>query len=264
MKRTLWIVLLTVVVFLSAVVLGITTVFRVDEVTLIPQIVSEDAEEETLEMHQLLEEAYVKRSAIKADASKAEEIVDRFPYFRLTKFEVAYPNRIEISVVEEIEFYAVPIEDSDAYYVLGNDGVVLGIRDSYLNRLDGAENVLLCGLEVVGQKGGFLEGDECVTPVIEFCQYANQALEGIRRNVVFVEVLRGTSKAEDTVLKVTMKEGIKLYIRNPFVLLSEKTSSVIEKYFSLTPEQRLTGRIAVSDQEGSLILGYASEDEFDR
>ena len=121
-KNRLLVIILTCIVFLSAVVLGISTVFRVDTVTLKSTIISQDAQVEISDLQQRLQKAYDKESSFFADDTKAKEIMKDFTYFRLTSFEKKYPNRIEIEVVEDEELYALPIQgEENAYYIIGKD-----------------------------------------------------------------------------------------------------------------------------------------------
>ena len=72
-----------------------------------------------------------------------------------------------------------------------------------------------------------------------------------------------TSDAEETFFRLTMREGVRIYVGNPYVMTTEKAQAVIEKYLSLTDSERLTGRVAVSERAGELVIGYAEKDDFD-
>jgi hypothetical protein len=259
--KTIWTIVLTAVLFLSLATLGVTSVYRIDTVTLNASVVSEEANAEAVLLQSKLEEVYDKKSSFSVDETEAEELLAEFPHFRLTGFEKAYPNRIIISITEDAEVYAVSA-GGDAYYILSEDGMVLGLRDSYTNRLDNADNVLLKGLQVIGEKGAYLSGDECLASLLTFCRKASDTLSGIRRNVVSVEVVRNTSVLEEARFKVTMREGVKIYIGNPMRLTEEKARQAMEKYLSLSDEERLVGRIAVSDKDGEVIVSYSQKDDF--
>ena len=91
---------------------------------------------------------------------------------------------------------------------------------------------------------------------------ASETLGGVRRNAMLVEVIRMTSSAEESIIRITMREGVKLYIGNLSVLTEEKANAAFNKYLSLSDEERLTGCIAVSDRAGEVIISYAEKDEF--
>ena len=259
MKKNTLVFLLTAILFFASVVLGVTTVYRIDTVYLQPVIISQEAEKELEELHKRLLQAYDKQSFFSVQEKQAKEILSEFPYFHLTSFDKSYPNRIVVKVAEYEEVYALPTATNTAYYILGSDGTVLGLRETYINRLDGENNLLITGLEVTGERGGTLSGDELFLPVLTFCQTLCNKLERIRRNVVSVEVLKMT----ETIVKITMREGVKIYVGNIENLTVEKAEKATEVYLGLSDEQRLTGRIAVSDEKGKLIVGYAQKDEFE-
>lgn len=262
MHKKLTVILLTVLVFLSAALVGISSVFRIEDVSLTASVVTDAAKAEAEELQTRLRAAYDKQISFFADEEEAEEILSDFPYFRMISFTKSYPDKIVIVVKEDAEVYAVSCEGAEGqYYILGADGTVLGIRDSYVNRLDGAANVLLKGLTVAGTRGGKLSGDDCLTTMLAVCEKMSSLPIELRRNVVSVEVF---ARNPEIIFKVTMREGVVVYIGNPKTMTEEKTEAAITKYLSLTDAQKLTGRIAVSDKEGQLIVAYSEKDEFSK
>ena len=152
MKKSVLVIVLTAIVFLSSVFLGVATVYRVDAVLLETQIVTKQAEEEAAEIRQQLMQAYDKQSFFSVEDNAAKKIVAKFPYFRMVSFEKSSPNRIIVKIAEDEEVYAVPVQgQNSAYYILNGDGAVLGIRENYVNRLDGENNLLISGFNATGE-----------------------------------------------------------------------------------------------------------------
>ena len=265
-KRNVLIIILTVLVFLSAAVLGVSTVYRVSEVTVDVATVSTEAQAEAQALQKELDAVYEKQSIFFLEQDSADEIVSRYPYFRITGFQKSYPNRLIVSVSEDEEVYALPCENGeDGYYILGADGTVLGVREDYNNRSDATgemKNVLITGLSVTGEKGGALSGDSALSYTLAFCGKLHELLGGIRRNIVTVEVIKGGSAADTVALRLTTFEGVKLYIRNPSLLTQEKAALAVEKYFALSDSERTNGMIAVLDINGELSAFYSAQDEF--
>ena len=260
-KKNALVIILTCLLFFSAVTLGVSTVYRVNAVTVNAPVVSEAAKTEADELQARLQAAYDKQSIFTADDTLAKQIVDEFPYFRITNFEKEYPNRLVVSVSEDAEVYAVSVADMSAYYILSANGTVLGIRESLANRSDGADNLLINGLQIEsGEKGELLQGDNDIDFLFAFLGNISDRLEGIRRNVELVEVLRLASAKEETVYKLCMCEGVNVYIRNPYEMAGDKVETAIDKYLSLSPEQKLKGMIMVSDVDGAVICAYSSTD----
>ncbi len=266
MKKTIIVIVLTALVFLSAVTLGVSTVYRVNEVTVIASTFSKEAKEEAKQLQTELNEAYEKKSVFSASKDLAEEILEKFPYFRITSFEKDYPNRLVITVSEDEEVYALPCQnEADGYYILSADGTVLSIRDTYINRSDTTTqrtNILITGLTVSGEKGGTLVGDGSFGYALAFCQKINEILGGIQSNIERVEVIKGGSSEDTVTLRLTAFEGVKIYVRNPSFLTAEKATVAIDKYLSLSDSERTMGMIAVLDINGVPSVTYSTTDEF--
>lgn len=262
------VIILTVLVFLSCFTLGFATVFRVDSVQVNPTTVSAEAKEEAKELQALLTDAYKSENTVFAKDAKARALVDTFPYFRFIAFKKSYPNRIVVEVSEDAEVYAVAKEgESQEYYILNAQGTVLGIREHYRNRSDttGKEyNVLLQGFTASGNKGETLIGSGNYTHLFTVCKKADELLKGIRGNVVSVTVEGGASP-ETVVVKLVMREGVTLYLRNPSQLCGEKTEAVIGYYLSndgqgLTDQQRTRGALVVYESSGEIKCVYSDQD----
>ena len=260
-KKNALVIILTCLLFLSAVMLGVSTVYRVNAVTVHAPVVSQAAKAEADELQARLQAAYDKQSIFTADDTLAKQIVDEFPYFRITGFEKEYPNRLVVSVSEDAEVYAVSTENANSYYILSENGTVLGVRETLANRSDGADNLLISGLNVAtSEKGERLQGDSDIEFLFSFLTKVSERLGGIRRNVAKIEVLRLASAQEETVYKLCMMEGVNVYIRNPYELDSDKVETAINKYLSLSSEQRLKGMIMVSDVDNAVICAYSAVD----
>lgn len=258
------VIVLSAVVFLTSVWLGIAGVYRISAVEIAPTTYSVAAKEEAEDLQERLRRIYDKRSFFSTDAHDAATVIaEEFPYFRMTSFEKSAPNRIIVSVVEDEEVYAISVgEESSSYYVLGIEGVVLGERETYINRLDGAENLLIKGLRAQGEKGKILTGDTIIPSLFAFCKRVSEKLDGIRRNVVLIEVVRPTSSEKDTIVRLSMAEGVKIYVGNIFELTTEKAERAVEEYLALSDQARMTGRIMALDNDGQIVIGYAKNDEF--
>ena len=263
-KKNVLVIVLTVLLLLSAVVLGVSTVYRVNSVSVRASVVSDEANAEAEELQTLLTAAYDKQSIFSADDSLAKEIVEKFPYFNVTGFEKKYPNLLVVEVTEEAEVYALSVDETNtSYYIVSEKGTVLGIRSDYKNRSDNADNLLITGLQVTGAKGAPIAGDDCIPTLFPFLAKVSSLLEGIRRNIASVEVLRLASSAEETVFKLNTLEGVHIYVCNPSALTEQKAETAVSEYLSMTTEQRLKGMLLISDSSGEVIYDYNQTDEID-
>ena len=251
-------IFLTVILFLAAVFLGGATVFRVDDVALVASVVSKDAESETSALKEDILALYKGESIFSVEEASLSKVLKDYPHFRVTGFEKTYPNKIVVTILEEAEGYAVEKADGE-YYILGASGIVLDIRKSILNRLDGKANVVLNGLTLTGKKGELLTGDDCWLSMFALCNQMDEKLGGIRNNVVAIEVL---SRSPEIFYAITMREGVKIYIEAPAEETDEKVEKALNAYMALSNEQRMTGRLTVRLANGEVLLNYSPIDEF--
>lgn len=259
-KKKIIVIILTVLIFLSASILGVSAVYRVADVTVNAPVVSLEAQAEAVELQQRLQKAYENDSTIFANDEKAKTIVSEFPYFRLKSFKKDFPDRIVVELQEDEEVYAVPVDGADnSYYILNGEGTVLGVRNNISNRSDGAENIFITGdsrFSVTGEKGKPLSGDDCLQTLFAFCMRVDIRLEGIRRNVVKIEVQRPTVDSTETTFVLFMREGVKIYVRNPSMSTLEKAEKAMDEYFAFDDAKRLNGFLAVYDGENGVLCQY--------
>jgi hypothetical protein len=169
-----------------------------------------------------------------------------------------------ISVREGEEVYAVAQADGENYYILDENGTVLEIRENSQNRVDGSENVFITGspaLALSGEKGKTIVGDECLAYLFDFCKTASEKLNGIRVNVSSISVLRPASATEETLFKLSMREGVVVYVRNPILDTVLKAQKAIDEYLSLSDGQKLKGAILVDDGTDGVQSSYYEKDE---
>lgn len=236
-------ILLTVIVFLSAAFLGVSAVYRVEEVTLITHNVSAPAETEAARLKEQLEKAYLKRSTILADDTAAKAAVASFSYFRLTGFEKDYPGRLVITATEDIETYAV--SRGEKYAVYSAEGTLLSVRESTINRADGKDNLLVFGAET--ESGAENEENFIRSAVFTVLQTLDLSLSGIRGNVWKAELSKPTSRPQDDFLTVFFREGVQAVIYAPDSFPQEKAEALYKTYtYELTQSQRISGKIIVA------------------
>lgn len=236
-------ILLTVIVFLSAAFLGVSAVYRVEEVTLITHNVSAPAETEAARLKEQLEKAYLKRSTILADDTAAKAAVASFSYFRLTGFEKDYPGRLVITATEDIETYAV--SRGEKYAVYSAEGTLLSVRESAINRADGKDNLLVFGVET---ESGAENGENFIrSAVFTVLQTLDLSLSGIRGNVWKAELSKPTSRPQDNFLTVFFREGVQAVIYAPDSFPQEKAEALYKTYTDeLTQSQRISGKIIIA------------------
>ena len=256
MKKIITIVL-TAVLFISAVVLGVNSVYRVSEVALEINYVSEDAKAEAEELKARLLETYNKRSVFDVKQEESEEVFAQFPYFRLTAFKKEFPNRIVVEATEDAEVFAVSAGEGKGYYILGLDGTILSIRETTMNRSDKAENILITGVEISGEKGSVCVGEK-FTKLLPFLKELSNGLNGLRSNVKTIEYRIYGGNIEQ--YNFTMWEGVTLSVQRVGEFVKEKASMVTKKYLALSDQELLGGYLyATNSQEKATVVYYPTE-----
>lgn len=258
MAKRIIVIVLTVLMFISAACLGVATVFRVKGVTVEASMVSAVAEKEAQEIKKRLEEAYMHEGTLFLDDTTAKEIVEKYPYFRITSFEKLYPDKLLVKIAEDAEVYAVKGTEEN-YYLLNAQGEILGLRTDYSNRFDQEPNLLIKGVEVNTQDGKTLTGDDCYAVMLTLLKKTDALLGGIRRNATEVEVVR---RSPETIIRLQMREGVELCIVNPQENGEAKAELIINKYLSLTDAQRLDGCVIVSGGVNGIVVDYTAEKIF--
>lgn len=255
MKKIITIVL-TVLVFLSAVFIGVSNVYRVDGVTVVAKTYSDEAKTEATQMQKELQEAYKGESVLFAKEDLALTVLEKYPYFRLTKFEKRYPDVLCIEATEDAEVFAA--QTQNGYYILAQDGTILDIRDDSNNRADGEENVVITGGNPVGEIGDKVSGAG-FNELLKMCVIMSEKLNGVRSNIaniVFDNVEEGGR------IFLCMREGVRINVVHAHLLTEEKARLFTEKYLALNDEERLTGFIhATESMDGtSALITYRAND----
>ncbi len=255
-KRILTIVL-TALLFVSAVILGISSTFRIDVVTVEFTLLSEDGKARSQTLQEELTSLYKRESILSLKADKAKEALVDYPYFRMTAFEKQSPDKVYIKIVEDGETYAV--QSGEEYYIVSGEGIVVERRETPVNRLDGQENLLVHGLNVSGNKGGSLTGDDCWQSMLTFCTAFDAELNGIRKNVLFAEVYKRTP---EVFFRLQMREGVVLYISSPQILTTEKAKKAFNAYMGLSDGERTQGSLTIFEVESEVLAEYKSDSNF--
>lgn len=254
-QKKIWVIILTVLIFLSGAFLGFATVFRVDEVVVKVSAISEEAKTEAQDIRTRLIKRYEKDNIFAVNDKGAKSIVAEYPHFRIAEFKKDYPNRVVLTITEDAEVYAVKQANKEEYLILGADGTILAIRETPTNRLDNNSNVVIEGLSVNGNKGEEAVGDERLQVVLAFCNRLSEKLNGIRNNVLVVKVFDNAPQ-----LHIYTQEGVKIYVAFPENQTRVKADKIAEKYLDLSDEERLCGCILSTDKDDEVFVDYQQKD----
>lgn len=247
MKKKILLMTAIGLVLLGAVLAAaLNAVFTVTDVVASFSVVSDEGSREALALQAELEEAFVGKSTTFLSLDDVRETVERYPAFRLEQSEKRFPRTLTLSVSERRETYAFRRENG-AYAILDEDGVYLYDRESNVNRRMG-ENVLLEGFSLTADAAGAEASGAYFSEVLSFASSFVERFRDVRANLVSVS-LRETPNAQagEYFFRVRLREGVFVDVYNPTASPREKGMSVLEKYISLSDEQKLYGFFDVVD-----------------
>lgn len=252
-------ILLTLVLFLSATALGVTSVYRVEKLDLNIRFVSEDAKIEAESLRLELIKLYDKESVFTVKRETAESTFANYPYFRMTDFKIEYPNKLVVEAIEDAEVFSV--KNGEEYYILGLDGTILSVRETPENRSDKKANVAITGMEISGAKGQPCIGEK-INGILPLLKELSVRFDGLRSNLVSVEyqLLGGTIEQYD----LFTKEGVVIRVRQAKEFVEEKAEKIANIYLSLKDDERLKGSIYVASGDGkTTVVYYPTEISFE-
>ena len=248
MKKIL-VIVLTALLFLAAAFIGVANVYRVDGVQLNAKMFSEAAKSEAAAMQTELQAAYLGESTLFAKDAAAKAVIEKYPYFRLTKFEKRYPDILVVEATEDMEVFAV--QSGEEYYILSENGTVLDVRADSNNRVDGEANIVITGALPSGDIGDTV-GGAGFAETLRICALMSERLNGIRSNIERIE-FDGVERGGRIFL--CMREGVKICLVHAHLLTDEKAVALTDAYLSMEVEQRLTGFLHVTESlDGTEVL----------
>lgn len=255
-KQKTLVAVISVVLFLAALLLGANTVFSVSQIEIAYGVSSAQAQKDSLALQRALEEEYVGENIFFVQDEEVIAAFDGYPYLSVTGFEKKYPDKLVLSVEEKPEAYAAAVEENGktVYYMLSADGEILRKAQENANNVDGGENFLLEGLTYSADAG--FAADDNFRLVLDVCAQLSALTGGVRTCLSSLSIEVGSVSTE---MAIRTLEGVTIEVGNPAVLTREKIASAIEMYLSLDAQSKLIGYISVRDNrvDGGIITTYS-------
>ena len=245
------VILYAVAVFLIVFLITINTVCAITQFDVYYTVESAVMEERAETVQKTLESKYLHKSFLFFDENKVNEVVaqESGGYLQVMSVEKNFPNRITVRVRERMETFAFRLENSEKYYVIGDDGTILSVSNENKNNIAG-KNIEIRGIPFGAQQE---VGD--VFTVASGSEDAYRALvtilaelksRGMQGNVTAIDY--ATVGGSDPVYRysyfyVHTVEGERFWIVSPEKDTQRKIVQVLDIYASLTDAQRLDGYI---------------------
>ena len=256
-KKILLSTIVSFVLLVAVIAAGVNAVFTVSDVQTNFCVYSADGRAEAAQVQEKLLR-YRGKSSTFLDLDDVKNTVEQFPCLSVDCVEKRYPSAVYLEVRERKETYAVQKEGGFA--VFDEEGRYLYEKETNICRLDGGENILLDGFSFTYSARNGAEGEYAEELFAVFGELGERLL-AIRANVQRAELKKISSDQRTHFIYIFMREGVMLSIQNPAKAVKEKAAAAVEKYLSLTDEQRTKGVIDVMDDTstGSVVNVSYSE-----
>lgn len=250
MRSKRFVIVYAIAIFLIIFFITLNSVCAITRFEVYYDVGSADMEKSAREMQQTLEDQYLRKSFLFFNESDAIETVARESngYLEVTSVEKHFPNRIEMTVRERFENFA--FERNGKYYVVGDDGKVIAIKDENVNNIAGS-NIEIQGISFGEQKIGEVftvsSGYESAYAALNKLFEELDAL-GYRGNItkIYYRSLGIVNDPENnkTLFYAQTVEGIGFWIVNPERDTEQKIKDVLEIYKNMDdldqiPEEEL-------------------------
>lgn len=246
-KKALFMTAVALILLGAVVAAALNAVFTVTDILVNYEPVSREGIEDSYSVQQMLDEKFIGKSTTFLDLEDVKASLADYPSFVVKDVKKEFPRTILVTLAERREAFAYRLADG-RYAVLDEEGRYLYEKDENQNRRTG-ENILLENFDFTFSEDEKLPTDGYLKAAIDFAGVFIDRLEDARANVVSL-LLRKTDNeiAGAYLLRVKMREGLIVDVFAPENFAREKAEKVLEKYLSLTDEQRLYGFFDVVDR----------------
>lgn len=255
MRKRIVVLSVSVLLFFAVILVGVLTVFKVDDVALYYNDSTETGLIYRDEMKEKLDEYCLKKNILFLREPKIIALFSDTKYVNTVSVRKIYPNKIVVYAKEETEVFAVNF--GGEYVMFDEMGNILSTAKENKNRADGHTNILLEGFSFDGEK--WLDYQETELAFRAY-QILNEELEGARSNLKSISLLKPTSSSKDDFLEIQTQEGVVMQMSAPASKMREKLLKLVSSYRSLSTEEKLFGVIHAFEREGSeeILSEYTS------
>ncbi len=236
MRSKRFVIVYAIAIFLIIFFITLNSVCAITRFEVYYDVGSAEMEKSARDMQQTLEEQYLRKSFLFFNESDAIETVARESngYLEVTSVEKHFPNRIEMTVRERFENFA--FERNGKYYVVGDDGKVIAIKDENVNNIAGS-NIEIQGISFgeqnVGEVFTVSSGYESAYAALNKL-FDELDVLGYRGNItkIYYKSLGIVNDPENnkTLFYAQTVEGIGFWIVNPEKDTEQKIRDVLEIY----------------------------------
>lgn len=245
------VILLIAVVLLASVVIGAGVILSVRNVnvTLVGNSYAADGEETRAEIAKYKEKISRKvKGSLMFSVSEGnlDGVIDGDEY-EIESFKKLYPCTLNVTLRERRETFATALSEG-GFSVYDENGKYISYKETNVNGLDGAPNLLLEGAESE-------EDLKTLVNVSKEFKAAFSSLRGIAQRAVLTKARVQTEKDRITFY---LHSGLKIELLDCLVGVKEKLTAASTVYSGLSAEKRLSGTVFCSYSEGAASVIYSA------
>lgn len=271
MRSKKFVIIYAVVIFLIVFLITFNSVCSISQFEIRFEAGSAEMQTSAENIHARLDDEYLKKNFLFFKESTITSVVaeESGGYLEVTEIEKHFPNRITVRIREKYECYAF-VKDGK-YYVIGDDGTVLAIKDQNVNNIAG-RNVEIAGFqfeepalgEVFSVSARQSQAYDALLALFEQIEAAQ-----MRGNISKIEYYdMGVSDLQKnfTYFYIDCIEGLRIRIVKPEQNAEAKAKLTVSSYLSGDAEgggfgdaERTYGYITIQESGGAVTSVYSQE-----
>ncbi len=271
MRSKKFVIIYAVVIFLIVFLITFNSVCSISQFEIRFEAGSAEMQTSAENIQARLDDEYLKKNFLFFKESTITSVVaeESGGYLEVTEIEKHFPNRITVRIREKYECYAF-VKDGK-YYVIGDDGTVLAIKDQNVNNIAG-RNVEIAGFqfeepavgEVFSVSARQSQAYDALLALFEQIEAAQ--MRGNISKIEYYDMGVSDPQKNFTYFYIDCIEGLRIRIVKPEQNAEAKAKLTVSSYLSGDVEgggfgdaERTYGYITIQESGGAVTSVYSQE-----
>lgn len=271
MRSKKFVIIYAVVIFLIVFLITFNSVCSISQFEIRFEAGSAEMQTSAENIQARLDDEYLKKNFLFFKESTITSVVaeESGGYLEVTEIEKHFPNRITVRIREKYECYAF-VKDGK-YYVIGDDGTVLAIKDQNVNNIAG-RNVEIAGFqfeepavgEVFSVSARQSQAYDALLALFEQIEAAQ--MRGNISKIEYYDMGVSDPQKNFTYFYIDCIEGLRIRIVKPEQNAEAKAKLTVSSYLSGEAEgggfgdaERTYGYITIQESGGAVTSVYSQE-----
>ena len=271
MRSKKFVIIYAVVIFLIVFLITFNSVCSISQFEIRFEAGSAEMQTSAENIQARLDDEYLKKNFLFFKESTITSVVaeESGGYLEVTEIEKHFPNRITVRIREKYECYAF-VKDGK-YYVIGDDGTVLAIKDQNVNNITG-RNVEIAGFqfeepavgEVFSVSARQSQAYDALLALFEQIEAAQ--MRGNISKIEYYDMGVSDPQKNFTYFYIDCIEGLRIRIVKPEQNAEAKAKLTVSSYLSGEADgggfgdaERTYGYITIQESGGAVTSVYSQE-----